>query len=465
MTRSVLTGAAVVAMLALLAITVVVGRRTGGSDLAAVAAPVSTALPPVAPVAVETPPAEPSPAGFLYGRVTTVDGAVLEGRLRWGNGEEAFWSDYFNGAKEKNPWAAFVPPDRIPRENNPLKVLGITVAKRERTINLGRLFMARFGDISRIEARADEVRVTLKDGTGFDLDRFEASDFDDGIRVWDGRRGVVDLDSLRIRTIEFLPTPALSDLPSRLHGTVSTRHGRFTGHIQWDREECVGSDELDGRTPEGDLRLRFETIRAVARESAESARVTLADGREVVLSDSADVSRANRGLYVDDPRYGRVLVSWDAFERADFTPGGSGPGYDEFAAARPITGSVTTRSGLRLAGRLVYDLDESITVETLDAPSKGVDYTIPFGLVSSIVLPGSENADDPFARVTLRDGEELRLERRGDLGVRNAGVMIFVDGRDAPEYLLWTEVERIDFDRPAGHPATVSAVRSLSATP
>ena len=95
---------------------------------------------------------------------------------------------------------------------------------------------------------------------------------------------------------------------------------------------------------------------------------------------------------MDDRRYGRVLVSWDAFERVDFSPGGSGPAYDDFPPGRPLTGGVTTRAGRRLAGRLVYDLDESETTETLDAPSQGVDYTIPFGLIASIVLPGPRRA-------------------------------------------------------------------------
>lgn len=34
-----------------------------------------------------------------------------------------------------------------------------------------------------------------------------------------------------------------------------------------------------------------------------------------------------------------------------------------------------TLSDGRVTGRLVYDLDESETIETLDAPSQGVDYT------------------------------------------------------------------------------------------
>ena len=280
--------------------------------------------------------------------------------------------------------------------------------------------MARFGDIARIEARGRDLRVTLKSGTVFPLDRFAADDFADGLRVWDGRRGVVDLDEWRIRSIELLPTARLEAAPERLHGTVRTGHGDFTGFIQWDREECVGPDELVGHTADGELRLRFDTIRSIARRSGDSSLATLRDGREIGLSDTREAGQGHRGIYVDDRRYGRVLVSWDAFERIDFSAGGSGPAYTDFPPGRPLTGSVTTRAGRRLTGRLVYDLDESETTETLDAPSRGVDYTIPFGLIASIAPVGREERGVQRARVTLHDGEELQLERTGDLGEGNA---------------------------------------------
>jgi hypothetical protein len=50
--------------------------------------------------------------------------------------------------------------------------------------------------------------------------------------------------------------------------------------------------------------------------------------------------------------------------------------------------------------------------------------------------------------VTLRSGEELQLERTGDLGEWNAGMLIFFDGRQRPEYVPWLDVEQVDFDRP-----------------
>jgi hypothetical protein len=392
--------------------------------------------------------AEEAHRGFLYGRVTTDDGATYEGRLRWGGDEEAFWGDYFNGFKDENPWFTHAPLEQL-KERHLLNIFGIEITHWECQIDLGRPFMARFGDIERIEANGRDLRVTLKSGTVFHLDRFAADDFADGVRVWDGRRGVVDLDDeWRIRAIVLLPTGRLGTAPDRLHGTVRTRGGVFTGFVQWDREECVGSDELDGHTADGELSLRFDTIRSIARNSRDSSLVTLLDGREIVLSGTRKVGHGNRGVYVDDRRYGRVLISWDAFERIDFSSGGNGPGYGDFPPGRSLTGHVTTRGGRRLAGRLVYDLDESETTETLDAPSQGVNYTIPFGLIASIVLPGPEVRGAERARVNLHSGEELQLERAGDLGERNAGMLIFVDGRERPEYVRWTDIEQVDFDRP-----------------
>ena len=440
MTKAKIAGGAAVLVLLVLALTLAGGRLLFEQD-------VDPAAAASAEITHSTAAAAEAHQGFLYGRVTTGGGATYEGRLRWGGDEEAFWGDYFNGFKDENPWVADVPPERL-KQSRPIKIFGVEIARRERRIPLGRPFMARFGDITRIVPSGREIRVTLKSGTEFVLDRFASDDLADGVRVWDRMHGVVDLDERRISTIELLPTGALSAAPDRLHGTVRTGEGDFTGFLQWDREKCVGTDELKGRTADGELSLRFDAIRSIAPNSRDSSLLTLLDGREFVLSGSREVGHGNRGIYVDDRRYGRVLVSWDAFERVDFSPGGGGPAYDDFPPGRPLTGSVTTRAGHSLRGRLVYDLDESETTETLDAPSRGVDYTIPFGLIASIVLPDREERAARHARVALHGGEELQLECAGDLGEGNAGMLIFLDGRERPEYVPWTDIERVDIDRP-----------------
>ena len=424
MSRTIITGSAFGTLLTLL--TFVSCRAAEEHNATAVDASPASATESV----------DPHPS-FLYGRITSDSGDTYEGRLRWGRDQEAFWGDYFNGVKSENPWLAHLSDERRSTARRP--------------------FMARFGDIARISARgkfAGDVEVTLKSGTVFVLERSAASDFDDGVRVWDSRRGVVDLvtwaggvpppSHRRIRTIELLHTASQGTAPSRLHGTVRTGQGHFSGFIQWNRKESVGSDLLNGRAAEGERRLRFDTIRSIERRSRDSAAVTLVDGGQMVLSGSSEIGHGSQGIYVDDERYGRVLISWDAFERVDFSSGGGGPVYSDFPPGRPLRGSVTTRAGRRLVGRLVYDLDESETTETLDAPSSGVDYTIPFSLIASIAL-GAEHAV-----LTLRSGEKLQLEHTGDLGAANAGMLIFVEDGKRPEYVAWGDVERIEFDGPSG---------------
>jgi hypothetical protein len=432
--------AAIVGALVALVLAFVPGYVAERSRTAA--ATPAAAIAPLAPTVVPAPHAH---SGFLYGRIT-LDEMKYEGRLRWGGDQEAFWSDFFDGAKSENRWAAHWP--QKPSNDDKIEIFGFKLGGR-RSNELQRRFLARFGDIARIDAHFADVQITLKSGTRISLDRFEAGDIDDGVKVWDVRQGTVDVDARKIRTIEFLPTPPLTDAPGRLHGVVRTRQGEFTGLIQWSQQDGVSTDTLDGRSPDGELSLRYDTIRSIARQSRDDAVVTLLDGRMLALSDGRDIGRRNRGIYVDDARYGRVLVLWDAFERVDFTPGDTGPAYSDFSPGRHLSGSVTTRDGRRLAGRLVYDFDESETTETLDVSFEGVDYAIPLELVASIVPPGRQGGAAEPGRVMLRNGQELRVERSGDVADRNAGLLIFVDGRESPEYVPWPEVEQIDFDRPA----------------
>jgi len=389
---------------------------------------------------------------FLYGRITTVDGESYQGRLRFGGDQEAFWGDYFNGYKDGNPWVERVPEGQL-GERPLLDLFGVEIGSRGPDGDFNRQMMARFGDIAAIEADGRDLWVRLRSGTEIHLSRYAADDFADGLRVWDRSGAVLDLDEGRVRRIEFMaPPPSDAAPPRRLYGTVRTRQGDFTGFVEWNRTGSLGSDELQGRTADGRVvRLPFDSIRAIERASPESARVSLLDGRVLVLSGSRDVGRGGGGIFVDDVRYGRVLVSWEAFDRVDFLgfggdggggggPEGSGPGYADFPVGGPLMGTVTTRAGRSFTGQLIYDLDESQTTETLDAPIGGVDYTIPFGMVASVALP----ADGGRAVVTLRSGEELRLERGGDLGAGNAGVLVFVGG-ERREFVGWSEVVGVEF--------------------
>ena len=375
----------------------------------------------------------------LYGRVTTLLQGTFEGRLRWGGDEEAFWDDYFNGTRAESPWVGYVPLEQR-SERRPLELFGIRLGETKRVREQRRPFMARFGDLIRIELDGRRILVTLKSGSVVELDRFGGDDLADGIRVWDPERGTVDLGEWQIRVVEFLPPSRLEGSPERLHGTVRSSQGEFTGFVQWDRAKGTAADQLVGRTRGGEVRLRFDSIRAIARTVDGDARVTLRDGRELDLAGTRDVGAGNRGLFVEDRRFGRILVSWEAFEQIDFSASGGGLGYEDFAPGRPLYGTVTTRRHDLLIGRVVYDLDESESIETLDAPAGGVSYSIPFGRIARVVKGGSTH------RVGLHGGTEVDLDPAGDLGESNAGVLVFTEG-DAAQYVPWSNVARIDFER------------------
>lgn len=358
--------------------------------------------------------------------------------------QEAFWGDYLDGAKRDNRWAAHVATERLPTAPRPRRIfLGLHFGTEIAPIDLGRPLLVRFGEIARLESVARDLRVTLRDGDAFVLDRLGASDLDDGLRVWDGRRGVVDLGPWDVRAIDFLPTPRLGDAPRRLYGTLRTLQGDFTGFVAWQRHRCFGSDPLVERRRGDEPAPRFAEVRAIARRPDGAADVALADGREIVVEGAG-----SDWIYVEDPRFGRVRVAWNELIRAELQlAASSGPAYGDFAARRPLAGAVTTRDGRHLAGRLVYDLDESATTDTLDGSVGGLHHTIPFAAIAAIA-PFADGGGEGAA-VTLRGGERLRLTGTGDVGPGHAGVLVFVAGREQPEYVRWSDVERLELEQPA----------------
>jgi len=139
MTRATIAGGAIATVLILLALALAAALWVREQDVDRAAAPSSAITPSTGPAASE------ACRSFLYGRLTTNDGAAYEGRLRWGGDEEAFWGDYFNGFKARNPWVGHVPPEQL-KESWPLEIFGFEIAQWESQIDLGRPFMARFGE-------------------------------------------------------------------------------------------------------------------------------------------------------------------------------------------------------------------------------------------------------------------------------------------------------------------------------
>lgn len=381
-----------------------------------------------------------SPAdGRIYGTVTTHAGTTYTGLIRWG-GQEAFWDDLFQSLKIELPYASYAEPVEQPEESEwwwqeLAKKLRQTVERHE----MGRIFIARFGDISRLEVvGADDAVVTMRSGTTYRISGY-ANDVGATLTVIDAQRGGVDVEWGRVDVVEFSPAPADLTFPGfRLFGTVDAGGRLYSGFIQWDEDEGLSTDRLDGDGDGGRLSIPFGTISSIEPVSSAKARVRLTDGREMVLGGTNDVNSSNRGILVEDPRYGRVKVTWGELRRVELSrPEGSGRSYREFDRPRPLRGTVTMADGSTVAGTIHFDLDESESWEMLNGGSGGVSFDIPFSRVRSI-----ERGDDA-ALVTLTNGEELLLDDGQDVGVRNAGIVV-EPASGGETYLRWRDVRRLD---------------------
>lgn len=386
--------------------------------------------------------------GFLYGRVLTERGNDYTGFLRWGT-EEACWDDLFHSSKGEMPYLDEVDEEELDDSHRrayrdyETSVFGRLIRWRvdEDDYEVSRIFAARFGDIAWIEPRSDDrADVELKNGTRWEVSGY-ANDVGGNVRVQDPELGAIDLAWDGIERIEFLPVPAGAAPPAaRLYGRVETTDEAFEGFIQWDKEECLAGDELDGDTEDGRIAIRMGSIESIARRSSSSCEVKLRDGRSHRLRGTNDVNDENRGIMVEDERYGRVTIPWAEFERVTFSDHPrSGRGYESYPPLGELRGSVAAR-GAAHRGRIVLDLDESEGWEMLNGSRHDIEFDIPLAEVRAIRPDGGGSV------VELRNGQTLELDEGQDVTRRNAGVLVYEEGRPHPTYLRWRDIEEIRFD-------------------
>ena len=379
------------------------------------------------------------PHGFIYGTVETTSDHSYTGLLRWGT-EETFWDDLFNSTKSELPYLEEY--RRESRRRNRIKVLGVTVGYRWDDSWGSRMFIARFGDIQEIDVlRGEKIKVTMKDGTVFSMNG-GSNDVGATVTVQDDSLGAIKLGWDKIERVVFKPTPANLVPPYyRLYGKLTTKKEIFEGYIQWDVQECVSTDKLDGESDDGDMSIEMGRIRAIEKRNRDGSLIVLKDGREFVLEDTNDVDSSLRGIHVDDPRFGRVKVSWEAFERVEFQEvDHSGRSYEDYRPAKRLRGSVTDYDDKTHSGELVFDLDETAGWELLNGSLDDVEYYIPFDMVRSV-----QPTRDDGSTLELTSGVTTTLYDGQDVSESNDGVVVVREnGRES--YFAWDEIKRIDFE-------------------
>ena len=387
------------------------------------------------------PPVLGSDVGFLYGRVKTVDGNTYEGQLRWGK-EEAFWDDIFNASKIKNDYIQFVDDhvrDRLRQgDRHGWRFLFDFDDDGD---NLNHVFAVRFGDLKRIRVlRRDELVVQFRNGEELKL-KGGSNDVGARVTVLDPKLGLQEVAWNRIHEVEFRDTPARlkQTIGEPLYGTVRTSRFEFTGHIQWDNDECLTIDKLDGDSEDGRVHIAFGDIAAI-RKHRRGAMVTLKSGSELYVTGSNDVNSANRGVVVKIPDLGSVKIGWDDFEDVTFRhpAPNSGRSYAEYGAGRKLSGEVESRGG-RYTGDIVYDLDEAWDFELLQGRNGDTEYLIPFREIVQIVPEGRYRAT-----IKLRSGLAIELEDSQDVSRLNDGLLVFTNGKK-PAYVAWPDVQGVSF--------------------
>ena len=219
------------------------------------------------------------------------------------------------------------------------------------------------------------------------------------------------------------------------------RAGEFQGIVQWDHDERVGSQELDGDVDDSDVSIEFGNIVSITKEK-DGSRVITKDGTNLYMVGSNDVNDENRGIYVDDPRYGRVDITWELFISVEFLtePQQALVSYADFAKVGRLHGTVVLQDGTSTSGSLIYDVDESTSAEMISGRTEaGLRYMIPLRLVSSIT-----RSSEKSARVKLTSGVEITLQGDRDINDQNNGIIVDMEN-DKPKYIDWKLVKSVSF--------------------
>ncbi len=379
----------------------------------------------------------------VYGKITTTDGDVLEGLIRWDK-NEACWVDILNGNKDLESKNRHRSTDERRKK---VKIFGLQIGETYEFGNSAESGM-RVGHIRSIIPEDDDVaRIILKSGKEVELSG-GSTDIGEDIReliIEDKSEGEVELSWDELERVDFMDTPRdlNSTFGDRLYGTLTTRRGdEFTGFVCWDVDEVFTTDVLDGEDGGKTRKIKFGKIASIERYSSSGATVKLTAGDEFVLRGTNDVDQSNSGIIISDPSFGQVTIQWDEFEKLVFKPlPTSLPGYSFFDGGRQLAGTVTTEEGDTYTGDILWDSDEEFTWEVLNGDSRGIEFDIELGSVKSI-----EKASGRSSEVTLQDGRVYRLRGSNDVDEDNKGIRITQKNGD-DVWVDWDEFAKVEFSK------------------
>lgn len=393
--------------------------------------------------------------GFIYGKIYMDDNRTYEGAIRWGK-EEVYWVDVFNASKKENDFIHYLSEDEREKldeqhawengnvfSSNGLRWLGIgSTSERSYEADYTHQFSCQFGEIKSIRlVSSKRAEIELQSGIKVKVDGEGYNDLGTDLKIIDKEIGDIEVSWNRIERIEFKSTP--SNLTQKfgepLYGTLETFQGTFTGYIQWDHDERLLTDKLDGDSEDGKVAITFDKITTLEPHMSR-CEVTLKSGRTLELRGSNDVNSENRGIIVTNETGTIIDVPWSECKKLTLKPVSSAPAvkYESFSSQKELKATVLTQSGKKVTGKLVFDLDEEYDFELFQGKSDEVNYAVPLRNIKRItVINGSRT------QLSLANGKELMLEDSQDTGKLNQGLLVF-ESKDRPVYISWEDVKEIE---------------------
>lgn len=388
-------------------------------------------------VIVPPPPAQAQSHDRIWGQVTTTDGEIHTGFVRFRG--VASWTDFL--VAEKNiPDESYRDWLDATRDGMPhvrvVEFKGHRISWEERHPDFPANSDAgiRVGHLAAITAdSAGNVEVLNRAGFRLELEepRWRWRDI---VVDAEHRDRAVRLHGRDVTRIEFAPAPELASAPSRrLHGTLHDRSGRsFTGFVDArafnrNRRAYLDSHLLGDLENDDRHQVPFERIQSLER-TARGVSATLVTGEVLNFGRGERAPFRSPGpVRISDPSLGMVEVEWEAFHSIRFHAPAQTVGYGAFDGGYPIHGTIVTRDGEEFTGRIRWDSDEEWSWERLDGYSEDVDFAIEFANVLSI-----ERAGEDGARVTVLDGRTFELTGSNDVDLNNKGIFVFLTGSGEP---------------------------------
>lgn len=386
---------------------------------------------------------EAQDGGLMYGRVKTMSGTEYIGNIRWG-GEEVFWTDVFNASKLDTKVFGHVLKDKD-KEGIDWSLTSIWDDYRSNSVHE---FSCQFGNIRNLTyTDHNRALITLKNGSKIKVGGSGYNDIMASVTILDEELGKIKVKGSNVRSVDFMNTPESLDpkFGVALYGAVHTFEGdSVKGYIQWDHDERLSTDVLDGHSHSQNLKIPMGKIVRI-EPSRNSSKVELISGREFVMSGTNDVAEGNRGVIVTAEGLGRTSIPWSdiyyvSFDKSEKT---SGPSYADFKSPKALSGQVILINDKKYSGFFAFDMDEVWEFEFLDGHSKNWEFKVPFSNIRTISPRNSK-----YSLIELKEGSKILLGNSRDVSSQNGGILLFKDKDKEPIIIDWDEVDRIIFNAP-----------------